>query len=518
MQTSKAFRKNHMTYSQIIYTALLVMLPSTFSAALSLSSAMNIARKNSTEIDQSRFEIRKEQANLFYSDRIYDTNLKLDSSQSRDRTQQETLSSITDATITASSFSLQKLFPWGFSTYGGIYQTKTEVEVPDAVLQAGQGPIYNPQFESELRIGVQVDLWRNLANKEYDLLKNASRADLYTASFTARIREQAVLYETEKLYWKYLSMKSQSQVLAQLVKSTSRFKKSMIQRAKLGRADQVDVAAAEALEIENETNLLSARISMAQIKQLLALRIYGKLNQSSPLYIKSSTLPETAPYNLNIETIGLNIVPQSQYHQKYLNWGMKNRFDVKLLRQQQKSVRSAFLWANEIRKPNISMYAQASAIGRGDNDQTSQEAADEVNQQTVGIKLDWAIDGTEFKSKRMATIADRHIINAKINSIQKELSESLAQSFARIDGSKRRMKQSQRNLFSLNKKIKAETIKLSQARSDEVVVIKYKMEALAAELKKLQAKEEYLQSHADLRYALHKYPIVSDSQLQKLPN
>ena len=125
---------------------------------------------------------------------------------------------------------------------------------------------------------------------------------------------------------------------------------------------------------------------------------------------------------------------------------------------------------------------------------------------TYGLEFSMNLGNTKAKADRRAAAIDRSIIDTQMTILRRNLAKELASACGSRDGGIRQLAQARQHIKLLNKKKAAEQVKVTQARSDEVVVLKYTIEALTAQQQEISALKTIRDAEARIRFFIHSYP------------
>jgi outer membrane protein TolC len=339
---------------------------------------------------------------------------------------------------------------------------------------------------------VRQNLSRNRLAREIELLEDIAYAKGIEPQFMAKIKLQDLQTTCEKLYWQITALNEQIALSERLVATSQKFAKSMQERLRLGRADDVDVAEAESLVKTHESQRLDLEIQRDQLYQRLRIHVYGFSRQRvlrTPRQLPKTSRPLPA-----------------QSAAPALTLAVKRRYDLKMFAEQIKATSSQIELAQEQGAPDIGLFAAYRKRGIGGDLSESTEDMPDGTVTSVGIDVSWMIGQTESDSKAQAARIRQKSLNMQRQRLAEMVARNLHASFEAWRGAQRQRQLAENHIAILKNKRRAEQRKVNQARSDEVAVLRYEIEVLSARLKRVRAQLNVMIAGADIRGLLHTYP------------
>lgn len=149
---------------------------------------------------------------------------------------------------------------------------------------------FNPGYTTRLELTARQPLWRNFLGRELELQQELASAGEIAPAYRLRLQLQGVQAETEQLAWALAALEEQLVVMRDLIALSQRFATLMENRRNLGRAEDLDVAAADAGLVAREGALLQLELARDDLRRRLAVRT-GRPVEALP----SLTLRADAP-------------------------------------------------------------------------------------------------------------------------------------------------------------------------------------------------------------------------------
>ena len=323
---------------RIIAVTILVTYP-TFSFAISLSEAIKSAQKNSFEMLEFQHQWEGARFKADGVDKAHDTTFFTSFITSEDKSAANSLFDPESAKRDEFTIGAKKYFGWGIGFETKLVREKVKTVQTQQAIAAGLVPTTNPYVNVIPEVTISMDLWRNIIANEIDLSREFASSASLNPQYQKFITAQAVAHETEMLYWSLASLNQQVLVSENLLRTTREFASSMKRRMQLGRADEVDVAEAEAKTISQDARTLEFKVARDQLAKKLAYRIYGQPNVTP---LRRIMLTEHNPMRLNYRN-----APQA------IKRAYVARLDLQLLAKFKESQQTKIELSEEQKKPKL---------------------------------------------------------------------------------------------------------------------------------------------------------------------
>jgi hypothetical protein len=124
----------------------------------------------------------------------------------------------------------------------------------------------------------------------------------------------------------------------------------------------------------------------------------------------------------------------------------------------------------------------------------------------VGLQADIPVQHTANAAEQRSLAAEKAIQDARAAQIAANLRRDIELAFSGMASAAALVEQAERTRFVLQAKRDAEQSKLALARTDEVAVLRYDLELLAADGDRIAALKSARDAEAALRLILHAYP------------
>ena len=398
--------------------------------------------------------------------------------------------------VTGFTMGLRRMFPWGMRVESSVIRTKNTAEdvaitIPNA--GGGQATLTSDVTDTEtnLKLAIQQSMWRNFLSREVSLQQEVAKISTISPEYAKKIHAQTIQAETENLYWQYVNLNAKIDLSKALVDLSRRFRDSMKKRMDLGRADEVDVASAESNLIDQEEKNLNLSIFRDQVNAQFSIRLFGKISE---VHVRAS-FPEFSLIKL----------PVSNSYQA-VAYAFKNRYDLRMLRDQKAALQGKVELAKEKGKPDLSLFASVESQVLDSEERADKEIFNNKTY-TVGLKFEMPLGGTSSRTDKESALAEISLFTAKEELIKREVLKGLAAAYESLRGADRQLRMAENNIETLKKKEKSEQIKVNQARSDLVAVLRYKIEVLVAILDRIEALKNRAEAEAKIRFLIHGYSI-----------
>jgi outer membrane protein TolC len=478
--------------------AALAALPGT-ARAVALEDALKQARSTAPDLIESDLDAEKAEADVAAIDAAFDPMLFGSTQIARDTTEAQNSFSGDERKNTAAQVGVRKLYGSGTWTQLSYGYDRTQIEYPAAAPAAPGVPViatgqkYNPGITNKLELQVNQPLLRNLGGREIELQKEAAGVGARAARNVRKIKEQAVQMETEQLWLATVRLKQQITLSNELITKSRKFRKLMDQRMAIGRADQVDVATAEANLVSQEGRQLALEIALEETRTRLAEKI--GMNEKD-LKINQGTLSRTL----------INLPVPNQ--EAAVQFAKKNRYDLKNLTDMRTSLTSQNALIHEKSRPKLDAFVSASRAGLDEkmSDSTAKLYEKNNSQMALGLKFEMSLGGTDTRYNLASNTAQLKKLDAQERTIMSEVEKSIKLAWLTMRSARRQTEQAERQVSSLKKQEAAERRKFLQARTDEIGALRFEIEALSAQAALIDADYNARSAEASVRFAIHAYP------------
>ncbi|MBI2058588.1 MAG: TolC family protein [Nitrospirae bacterium] len=507
-----------------------------FTFALDLEEALREARKNAVEIEEPQAELERAKADVRGVRAMYDWTLFGNSRWAQDRSEQASAFAGDRRDQAVGEFGARRLLPSAtffqasvkhqrdFTKFPAISAVAgadipgggggaTDSALPTDAAAAGNGagsvssqapPIldpskfqtFNPAYGTRADFIIKQPLWRNWLGRELRLQEEVAGIGTVQPEYDRRIRLIAVQAETEQLFWALAGLEAHIGLTQTLLDKSRRFADLMRKRTALGRSDEVDVATADAAVIAMEGNLLNLETAADDVRHRLAIRL-GSSMDFADIRTPSESLTRTP------------LASPAGSSKEAKDSALKTRQDLALIAAMRRSLGSHTALANEQQKPGVSLIGSMATSGlEGDAAPSLGDSVDDPRHLTyfVGLEFEMNLDRTGPRSKRESVSAQIAALSARARTIERDANREIELAFQALDSAARKKELAERHIRILEEKVRAEREKFQQARSEEVVVLRYEMEVLGAEADRITALREAREAEARLRLALHAYP------------
>ncbi|MDA9951044.1 TolC family protein [Oligoflexaceae bacterium] len=474
-------------------------------SAQSLNKVLEDVRRSSLSFKKEHANYQAKSAEIDAADQVYDFRLGLDIRRAKDGSAQNNRFSGDERRRNEQDVHISKQFITGTQVKLGYKREWHETEfppatppqtLPDGTVVPGQDSSsatrFNPGYFNTFSLTLLQPLYKNFMSRQVEHQKELLKKAAEIPRYSSLLLLQADQFKAESLYWRLIAANKKLLVVKQIFDKSREFSKQMGRQVKIGRAENVDLADAEARVLNTETSLVELEMVQLDIKtQLLNLMGVGESNlfegplDEADLKLQHKTADEAAAF------------------------AVKSRLDLRMISARKSMTESQKLIAEEDGKWDISLYAayDANAIATSQSE-SFKEAKDRQNVRTVyGIKMDMPIGGdTASLAKIKARSYEAAALETERQDVLRTIKQGLRIAYLRLSSSKRKVGLIQQQISSLKKKKSEEQQKLRQARSDRVAVIRYEMEVLNAELELINSHEAQRLAEAECRFLIHGYP------------
>lgn len=350
---------------------------------------------------------------------------------------------------------------------------------------------FNPAYQTRLEVLVRQPLWRNRMGREFRLQEDLAASGEIEPAYARRLAEQGVQAETEQLYWTLAGLGARLDLARQLLEKSRRFASLMEDRRAIGRADRVDVVAAEAAVVAQEGMVLDLEVAAQDVRRRLVVRL--ALTENESLAVTPAAL-ETAPFP-----------PPASAPAEAAARALSGRLDLALIEASRQPLLLQQRLADEQTRPSLNVFGSGTTnglekgLGSSLTDVTHPGYA-------VGLELEVGLSHTAPRARREAAAAQLAALSARAREIERDARREIELAFQALDGARKKLEQANRHVRTLTEKRDAERAKFLQARSEEVAVLRYDMEIVGARMARVATLQEARQAEARLRLALHAYP------------
>ena len=458
------------------------------SSSLTLKEALKLSRQNASEVGELSATLNETYYQSQTFDQAYDPILYMEGSQTTDKTMSTNIALGDERKVDQSKIGFKKFFSTGTSIDLQVSYSKQKILYPEDQTTAA---ISAQQIEPYVETGTQVEfsqsLWNNFLAREVYLAKQSSFTHHLGIKYDKEILMQSVQFQTESLYWRWLSINNQYTYAEKLADISKQYVTLMKQRSQLGRADEIDVATAESQWINHQGLKLDLKIARDDIANQLQYFL-GKSWQS-------------------IRLNGDLFQSQNTFRSLSSDKGLSNRLDLKKIDVINSNLNYSIELEEEKQKPTLDLFAVARTNGIGSQTDDSLEKTQENKYLSSSVGLRFSINLGDYGSdnQKRAYLAKRQSMQLQKQTASRKAENEVSIAKYNHDAAKQLIAQAQRIKSSLDKQIEAEKKRLRQARSDKIAILRYEMERQQAELKYIQAHERSRLAEARLKWALHAY-------------
>ena len=362
---------------------------------------------------------------------------------------------------------------------------------------------YNPARETKVEVMLVQPLWRNWLGREFEQQRRLLTSGIVPAELNLQLQEQMVQAEIEQTYWNLAEVEAQLRLTERLIGLSVRFAAHMRERIKYGRADQVDLAGAEAQVVAQEGRFLD----LYAIAEHYRRRLRMALDPAAPMPA-DVTAPTPVGVPVGVLTRGglgrAAATPEAAYE-----LALQQRLDLRLLDEQRAPLRAQIDLAKEKNKPSLNAFAGLGTNGlEGRYDRATVDAFDDGKHLSykLGLAAEVNLQKSELGAREQQTAAQLAVLDARAEAARANARQEVEFAFSGFEQARRKRIQALRAIDSLQVKRDAEYRKFVQARSEEIAVLSYDIEVLAAEADVIAADKLERDSEVRLRTALHAYP------------
>ncbi len=355
------------------------------------------------------------------------------------------------------------------------------------------GEIQDYQLSGELKLS--QDLWRDFGDPRTKKQKQILETKAQQFKLSHLTLEQKIQFEVEQSYWRLVIARETLQLSKSLVDKARSFVNQMKAREALGRSDAVDTAAAEVVLVNQESQVLKVE---TRVRQLVA-ELRGLL-RNRDLTEDSYTLDLSDKNEL--ATLSLDNLFQQAREKRSEFEQLRNEQEMNTLRERISEVS---------KKPRLAVFVSGklSSSASKENQSLDQLKKTSHPQYALGVEMEYTIgsrkSAAEIRSAQLAGAA----LSERFSSFEVQLKADLEKIISEIEGSQSQMVAAQKRLNFFRSKVLQEKNKLTKSKSESVLVLRYEMEVLAAEMEYLSSLENFRSSFAGLKYLTHSYPRSS---------
>ena len=468
----------------MIFVCLILTFLSSTLNALTLDRAITLAQQNSYEIKEQMHLLRMAELDSDSVEQVYDSMIYGETSGSLEKRDEQSSSYPMPWADRRYSIGFKKLLGWGISAEGNVIVEK--IGEPMSLSPA------TPTTHTAIsQFSLAMDLWKGSLSRDVGLQKKIKAIEIAKARSRVHLVSQKVAFQTENLYWQLGLLNEQLKIAAKLLETTRQYAAAVANRVVFGRADEVAVADAESEVVSQETYLMGLQVGYEQIARELSYRIYGKYHEFDTKSVRLE------------EALTLSLPTKSQWHAVEIAY--RGRYDFKMIEKEKEGVRLQMKLAREQLEPSLSLFATLARPGEGNRFQTALD--DSSWRSRVGLKFEINLGHRKLKSE--VKIAASHLQKLETIALRKrqDIAASLEISYIDWHGVNRQLSQKADQMIKLRHKEEVEGRKMSQARSDQAVVLSYQRQVLRANLEKLAILKKKYDIVARMRYTLHGYPV-----------
>lgn len=460
---------------------------------LNLQDALQKAANSAPQLLEIKSQIETQRAQSGAIQGAYDITLYGKANYAVDKTEQTSSFSGEERKKTNINFGAKKLFSTGtaIDIQAGhniselIFGSNTGAFNPSTTIDP------NPANQSMISISIKQSLLKNFMAREVELQNALAIANISTAEWQLKLVKQMVQAETESLFFLGATLEKQIAILRQLVSKTNRYAKLMEKRVGLGRADQVDLANARIQAVKSEGNLLGLEIQRDNIVR----KLQSNIHSNQPLNLK----------DINLKTSVLNSIESPT---KALETATNNRIDIKTIEAKLNPIRIQEQISKEKSKPSLDIVARGAYYGL-DKDASSAWSENlglDQPQFFIGVEFSWKPWSKEYKANQKGSIAQKSNLESQKSSLLHNLKRDIEIAFMQKDSAQKKLKQANRQIYSLGKRLREERKKFTQARGEQIVSLLYEIESLNAKIEQINAYKDARMAEASIRLHTHTYP------------
>ena len=147
-----------------------------------------------------------------------------------------------------------------------------------------------------------------------------------------------------------------------------------------------------------------------------------------------------------------------------------------MIDRQIEATQTQVLLEQERHRPDLGVFVSHVKRGLGNKVGNSAENVGAGEITSVGLDISWPLGDTKLASVQKASSLRQESLKQQKSSLTRLVAQNLQVAFERLNGAKRQKQLATTQINSIDSKKKAEQRKLSQARSDDVAVLRYEME------------------------------------------
>lgn len=360
------------------------------------------------------------------------------------------------------------------------------------VLDVSAFQSYNPAYTTRLELTARQALWRNFLGREFELQQELARAGLIRPGYERQLRLQVVQAETEQLWWALAAVEAQHALLTRILDLSDEFARQMGRRAQLGRAEDVDVAAAESAHVQREGALLQLDLARRELRRRLAIRT--GLDEAR---IGFAALAAAGEGDMPGDATGA------------VEQALQGRADLALIEASREPLRLQARLAREQQRPELGLLGSLGSTGlKGSAGRSVGDSVNGLDQLTwvVGIEVEVPLGNRGPKAREQAAGARLAALDAQAAVIRRDVQREVELALQLRDGARERLAQVERQREALQRKRDLTAQRFRQARTDGIAVVGYEIEVLNVDMERIAAMQSLREAEARLRMALHAYP------------
>ena len=472
--------------------------------AINLKEGLKLVRLQNLELAELKEQELKANAGARKVLKAYDSELSWTSAHTSDRSKSQT-NAYESLTNTSHELSWQKFTNLGSRIKMGLSYNESELEFPppsppivispgvqiDAYNAADSFPI-NPQHQTSFSIEFSQALWRNWLAKEVDLQQAILQGAAILPKFQWLMKEQQIQGETELLFIKLAQLREQERLIQKMTQLSEKFYELMSKRDTYGRAEQLDVAEAKAQVVKVGGQLLQIKLAIKNLEKQLAFRLYHK---SMPQRLVFDTFPLTRPAMPLPAPTSIKLVELA----------LAKRYDLAMLRESSRPLQAQLDLAKEQNSLSVDLFGSATINGLEDK---ASDAFTETKhpKYTVGIKFALPLGQGSFRADEEQVVAGLNEIKHKKLLSTHYIKRDVELAWLDLNAADQLYKQAKSHESSLAALLREERKRISQARSDEIAAIRYRIDILSAKMDAVKALANARESEARIRLICHAYP------------
>ena len=476
--------------------ALLGAVPPIF--ALGFDEALQLARDNALELREFQTAGEQTQHEVRALDGIFDARLGMDLTHLDDQSAAQASSY---DRLQSQQFSLYatKAYGWGGRWKGGLRLGQSELSLPatsTSAVAAASAAATTSLVKTELQLEAFVEfaqpLRRNLWAQEVRLQQQVLAGKGIAPRFRQLILRQKIQAEAESLLLQLTHLREQVKLAQELLSLHRQFVRATRKRIRIGRADQIDVAMAET-QLEAQKGRL---LDLVLDRDKTEMQVFYRLYPTRTLQKLALKLP-----SLNRPVRQLAASNAEQFYQ----YAILNRQDLAQLFAAREPLQRELALIREQGKAKIDLFANLAADGVGEDFAKAQEngqGGDHLKL-SAGLRLELVLGDRQTHEKERAAASKAKILEQQADAIKQQIRRDVSVAFLTRSAALQRSRQAAAQIRTFDRQIAAERKRFLQARSDNVVALRYKMDRVQARMTLATANWRARASETQLRHLSH---------------